>query len=151
MARVPMTSGGWAVVQGTVMGMDRDTRVTVIIQPARPDRIAPLLMSIYGLTRREQEVTELVLRGGSTTELAKELGVSPHTLQQHLKSIFHKTGVNSRGELVSRVWFDCDDLRARDNRQRIQAEESIRGGPKTSEEAVALSSWVRPTARFASS
>ena len=131
-ARVPMTDGGWAVVHGAVMGTNGNSRVTVIIQPAHPDRIAPLLMSIYGLTGREQEVTQLVLRGGSTTELAKALRVSPHTVQQHLKSIFEKTDVNSRGELVAKVYFDCYDLRTRDNRERIQAEQSIRGGPKTS-------------------
>ena len=130
-ARVPMTDGGWAVVHGAVMGTSGNSRVTVIIQPARPDRIAPLLMSIYGLTGREQEVTQLVLRGGSTTELAAALGMSPHTVQQHLKSIFEKTDVNSRGELVAKVYFDCYDLRTRDNRERIQAEQFIRGGPKT--------------------
>jgi DNA-binding CsgD family transcriptional regulator len=129
-ARVPMTNGRWAVVQGAVTGTSTDSRVTVIIQPAHPDRIAPLLMSIYGLTGREQEVTQRVLRGGSTTELAKALGVSPLTVQQHLKSIFEKTGVNSRGELVAKVYFDCYDLRTRDNRDRIRAEQSIRGGPK---------------------
>ncbi|MDP8931129.1 MAG: helix-turn-helix transcriptional regulator [Actinomycetota bacterium] len=131
-ARVPMTDGGWAVVHGAVMSTNGNSRVTVIIQPAQPDRIALVLMSIYGLTGREQEVTQVVLRGGSTTELAKALGVSPYTVQQHLKSIFEKTDVNSRGELVAKIYFDCYDLRTRDNRERIQAEQSIRGGPKTS-------------------
>lgn len=129
-ARVPMTNGHWAVVQGAVTGTAKDSRVTVIIQPAHPDRIAPLLMSIYGLTVREQEVTQRVMRGGSTTELAKALGVSPTTVQQHLKSIFEKADVNSRGELVAKVYFDCYDLRARDNRKRIEEEQYIRGGPK---------------------
>jgi len=129
-ARVPMRDGRWAVVHGASMGTISDSRVTVIIQPAHPDRIAPLLMSIYGLTEREQEVTRLVLRGGSTTELAKDLGLSPHTVQQHLKRIFEKTEVNSRGELVAKIYFDCYDLRIRDNRERIQAEQAIRGGPK---------------------
>lgn len=131
MARVPMTDGGWADVHGAVTGTNGSSRVTVIIQPAHPDRIAPLLMSIYGLTPREQEVTRLVLRGGSTTDLARALWVSPHTVQQHLKSIFEKTDVSSRGELIAKVYFDCYDLRTRDNRERIQAEQSIRGGPKT--------------------
>ena len=131
-ARVPMTSGRWAVIQGAVTGRSSDSKVTVIIQPAHPDRVAPLLMSIYGLTGREQELTQLVLRGGSTSELAKALGVSPQTVQQHLKSIFEKTDVNSRGELVAKIYFDCYDLRIRDNRERIQARQSIRGGPKAS-------------------
>jgi len=125
-----MTDGRWAVVHGAVTGIHGDSRVTVIIEPAHPDRIAPLLMSIYGLTMREQELTRLMLRGGSTTELAKQLGVSPHTVQQHLKSIFDKTQVNSRAELIAKVYYDYYDLRTRDNRDRIQAERSIRGGPK---------------------
>ena len=53
-------------------------------------------------------------------------------MQQHLKSIFEKTDVNSRGELVAKIYFDCYDLRIRDNRERIQARQSIRGGPKAS-------------------
>ena len=131
MARVPLADGGWAVVHGTSMGAGPDATVTVIIQSAHPDRIAPLLMSIYGLTAREQEVTQHVLRGGSTNDLAKSLGLSPHTVQQHLKTIFDKTEVNSRGELIAKIYFDCYDMRTRDNRERIQRARPIRGGPKT--------------------
>jgi DNA-binding CsgD family transcriptional regulator len=129
-ARVPTTVGRWVVVHGAVMGTNGESVVTVIIEAAHPDRIAPLLMSIYGLTVRERQVTQQVLLGGSTTELARHLGMSPHTVQQHLKKIFEKAGVSSRGELVAKIWFDCYDLRARDNRSRIQAQRSIRGGPK---------------------
>lgn len=56
-ARVPMTNGRWAVVHGAVMDPNGNATVTVIIQPAHPERIAPLLMSIYGLTGREQAAT----------------------------------------------------------------------------------------------
>ncbi len=125
--RVQMTDGRWAIVDAAYL----NGHVTVIIQRASPERLAPLLMLMYGLTTREQEVTQLVLRGGSTTEIAQTLGVSPHTVQQHLKSIFDKTDVNSRGELVAKIFFDCYDLRTRDNRERIQDARSIRGGPKT--------------------
>lgn len=47
----------------------------MIVEPAPPGRIAPLLMSAYGLTEREQEVTRLVLQGNSTTEIAERLVV----------------------------------------------------------------------------
>lgn len=129
-ARVPMADGRWAVVHGAVMGTRGESAVTVIIEPAHPDRVAPLLMSIYELTEREQEVTRQVLRGGSTAELARQLELSPYTVQQHLKNIFEKTDVNSRGELVAKVFFDCYDLRTRDNHDRIRADHPIRGGPR---------------------
>lgn len=36
-------------------------------------------MAAYGLTEREQEVTRLVLQGGSMAEIADRLCLSPHT------------------------------------------------------------------------
>jgi DNA-binding CsgD family transcriptional regulator len=77
-----------------------DLRVAVIVEPAHPARIAPLLMSAYGLTEREQHVTRQVLQGDSTAEIAERLVVSDHTVQQHLKGVFDKTGVRSRRDLV---------------------------------------------------
>jgi DNA-binding CsgD family transcriptional regulator len=45
-------------------------------------------------------------RGLSTTEIADQLHLSAYTVQDHLKSIFDKSGTSSRGELVSRLFFD---------------------------------------------
>ena len=135
MARVPTTDGRWVEVHGAVMSTDGGSAATVIIEAAHPERLAPLLMSIYGLTERERQVTRQVLMGSSTTELARQLGMSPHTVQQHLKNIFDKTDVGSRGELVARIYFECYDPRSRDNRSRIKAHRSIRGGPKVTADA----------------
>jgi DNA-binding CsgD family transcriptional regulator len=101
----------------------------VIVEPAHPARITPLLMSAYGLTDREQDVTRLVLQGDSTAQIAERLVVSPHTVQEHLKSIFEKTGVRSRRELVGKVFFGHFEPRLRDNEQRVLREQPVRGGP----------------------
>ncbi len=128
-ARVLSESGTWVMLHGAALVADGARRVAVIIEPAHPARISPLLMSAYGLTRREQEVTRLVLQGESTTEIAERLVVSPQTVQQHLKRIFEKTGVRSRRELVGKVFFTHYEPRLRDNEQRMVANQPLRGGP----------------------
>jgi len=129
LARVLSDDGRWVVLHGASLVADGARRVAVIVEPAHPARITPLLMSAYGLTAREQDVTRLVLRGEATGGIAAELGVSPHTVQQHLKSIFEKTGVRSRRELVGRVFFAHYEPRLRDNERRVRDGRPIRGGP----------------------
>jgi len=129
MARVLSRTGIWTVLHGASLVSGASRRVAVIVEPAHPARIFPLLMSVYGLTAREQDVTRLVLQGNSTTEIAQELTVSTHTVQQHLKSIFDKTGVRSRRDLVARVFFAHYEPRFRDNERRTLGGRPVRGHP----------------------
>jgi DNA-binding CsgD family transcriptional regulator len=99
MARVLTRSGKWVVLHGAALRAGPALRVAVIVEPAHPARITELLMSAYGLTDREQEVTRLVLQGSSTTHIATHLVFSSNTVQQHLRSVFDKTGVRSRRDL----------------------------------------------------
>jgi hypothetical protein len=56
-SRVLSRAGTWVVLHGASLVSGGARRVAVIVEPAHPARIAPLLMSVYGLTEREQEVT----------------------------------------------------------------------------------------------
>ena len=57
------------------------------------------------LTARERELTRLVARGLPTAAIAEQLYMSPWTVQDHLKAIFRKVGVATRGELVAHLFF----------------------------------------------
>jgi DNA-binding CsgD family transcriptional regulator len=101
--RVRTQAGRWAVVHASRLTIAGTPAVAVIIEEPSPAELAPLLMAAYGLTQQEQAVTRLVCRGLSTRELADRLHITPNTLQDHLKSIFDKTGVSSRRELVAAI------------------------------------------------
>jgi len=49
-----------------------------------------------GLSAREVEVLGLVATGLTSAQIAKELFLSPRTVDTHLTSIYHKLGVSSR-------------------------------------------------------
>lgn len=55
------------------------------------------------MTPREWEVVDLLMRGGRVATIARDLGISPVTVRNHLASIFSKAGVHSQAELVTRV------------------------------------------------
>lgn len=128
-ARVLTTAGRWVLLHGANLMADDVHRVAVILEPAHPARITPLLMAAYQLTEREQEVARNVLQGRSTKEIAETLFISPYTVQEHLKSIFEKTGVRSRRDLVGKIFFAHYEPRVRDNEQRVQQGLALRGGP----------------------
>ena len=101
--RVRTRAGRWAVLQASRMAAPESDAIAVIIEEPSPAELAPVLMMAYGLTRQEQVLTGLICRGLSTAEIANRLNITPNTIQDHLKSIFEKTGVSSRRELVASI------------------------------------------------
>jgi DNA-binding CsgD family transcriptional regulator len=102
---IKTAAGTWLVLHGGLLGSPRSGEVALFIQRAHPTLVAPLLLKAYGLTPREQEVTQLVLRGATTLQAAQQLAISPHTIGDHMKSIFEKTGARTRGELAATLFF----------------------------------------------
>jgi DNA-binding NarL/FixJ family response regulator len=76
------------------------------IEPAKSAQIAPIIVEAYCLTTREQEITRAVGRGLSNPEIAAELRLSPRTVRDHLKAVFAKVGVGSRGELTAKLFAE---------------------------------------------
>ena len=105
-ARVRTASGVWLVVRGSALVGDPDGRIALTFEPIRPNELAPLIADAYELTDRERAVTQLVACGLPTDAIARRLFLSPWTVQDHLKSIFEKVGVSTRGELVARLFFE---------------------------------------------
>lgn len=104
-ARVQTKSGQWLLLHAArLTGAAGDEQIAVILDPAAPADMAPLVLQAYGLTDREAQIAQLILRGLSTGEIADDLSIASLTVQQHLKAVFDKTGVHSRRELVARIF-----------------------------------------------
>ena len=101
-------SGVWLLIHASCLqhadGSVAD--VAVVIEPAKASEVAPLIVDAYELTPREVDVTRALARGLTTNEIAGELHLSRYTVQDHLKSVYEKAGVSSRGELVAKMYAD---------------------------------------------
>ena len=77
--------------------------VLVFLQslPALPRLFLEAFCARHRISPREQEVIGLLLEGLGTTDMAHRLGISEHTVRDHLKRLYRKTGTRSRGELMS--------------------------------------------------
>ena len=63
---------------------------------------AEMLLEGRDLSERQSDVLQLLLRGMSEKEAARQLGVSTHTVHTHVKKLYAEFGVSSRGELLAR-------------------------------------------------
>ena len=58
-----------------------------------------------GVTDREMQVMGRALETTKPADIARELHISPHTVRNHLKSIYRKLGIHSQRELFQMTWL----------------------------------------------
>lgn len=107
-ARLRSVGGSWLQVQASPLSHSGPADSTsgllaLTIEPVPAGQVAPLLADAFELSRREREVLALLLRGCTVEEMSSSLFISRHTVRDHVKSIYAKTGASSRAELSSRV------------------------------------------------
>lgn len=57
----------------------------------------------YGLSAREREILAALVRGLTLRECAAELAISPHTVDTHVRHLYEKLQVRSRGGAVAKA------------------------------------------------
>lgn len=100
--RVRTDRGRWLVISGTRTPVP-PVDVTVVIQPGDLQQVLPAFAAWCGLSRRETQVLELVADGLAAKHMARRLGLSVLTVNDHLRSTYRKAGVNGREELLALV------------------------------------------------
>lgn len=101
--RTRTRDGQWIELHAAPLPSPGRDDVAISVQAARPETTTAILMRAYALSRREREVTTLLLRGLSTAEIATALSISGHTAHDHLKAIYAKTGARGRSRLAARL------------------------------------------------
>ena len=97
-----MPAGGWLVASGTLVEVG-NVGVAVVLAGGDARTVAPAFAAWCGLTSRETQVLGGLADGLATKALARSLAISPQTVDDHLKSIYRKTHVRGRDELLALV------------------------------------------------
>lgn len=105
-ARVHLTGGRWLTLRAANIADARaahERNIAVTIEESSPAERASLFSRSYGMTPRETDLLGHLVSGHDTQDLGRLMFLSPHTVQDHFKSIFAKTAVHNRRMLLARV------------------------------------------------
>ncbi|GGS72653.1 helix-turn-helix transcriptional regulator [Streptomyces tanashiensis] len=97
----PAVCGRWLTCQAEPLDADGTGDVAVVVQGATADLVVPSFCARYGLTARERDVVAELREGAAVKQIARRLGVSPYTVNDHLKAVFRKTGAYGRDDLIT--------------------------------------------------
>ena len=99
MGRVHLGDGFWVTLRAS--RVSPSDLIAVTIEPTSPDHRLDVYARANGLSARERELVTILAQGADTAEAASSMHLSPHTVQDHLKSVFAKTGTRHRRVLLS--------------------------------------------------
>ncbi len=103
--RIPLGNGHWVTLRAARINETPSVAasIAVTIEPTPPTERTELFCRISGLTQRESDVLRCLVDGSTTRTVAQRMSISDHTVQDHLKAIFAKTGATSRRVLTARA------------------------------------------------
>jgi DNA-binding CsgD family transcriptional regulator len=91
------------MLDGAILDGFDEPQVAITLRAATSDEVLDILCQAHDLTRRETELVHHLVNGLSTQQIAERLYITRYTVKDHLKAIFRKVGVSTRGGLVSRL------------------------------------------------
>jgi DNA-binding CsgD family transcriptional regulator len=92
----------WVMIEAAKLEGRDGGQIAVTLRAATATETFTLLCRAYALSARERQVVAALLAGLDTRAITQRLFISRYTVQDHLKSVFIKTGVRSRRELLAR-------------------------------------------------
>lgn len=104
--RVHLADGLWLTLRAARIGdaepSDR-CDIAVTIEESSPTERLTVFTKAFALSTREAELLGYLAKGSDSETVAGQMGVTKHTVQDHLKSIFAKTSTNNRRMLLARA------------------------------------------------
>jgi DNA-binding CsgD family transcriptional regulator len=89
------------VILNLLSAMTKDEKGLEILEQACVDGSKPAVDSV--LTTREKQISRMVCLGLRNREIAGEMRLSEHTVENHLRKIYEKFAINNRASLVSKL------------------------------------------------
>jgi DNA-binding CsgD family transcriptional regulator len=107
-ARAHLADGFWLALRAARLAPDEPpasgaATIVVTLEESSAGQRIELFGRAFGLSAREFELLGLLATGSDTRRMAREMSLSEHTIQDHLKSIFAKTGAHDRVTVLSRA------------------------------------------------
>ncbi|MFH8793343.1 helix-turn-helix transcriptional regulator [Streptomyces sp. NPDC017941] len=95
------TSRGWVLLHAQPLDGLAGGDTVVTLQPASGNMLLPVAVEWYGLTPREHDVLRHLARGRPAKSIARVLGLSTHTVNDHMQAVYRKVGVAGREDLMA--------------------------------------------------